>query len=347
MSELVHVPSSEEVARPDAIVAMELEVRERVRDISDLGVLASSSTNLNALAKALGGTKMAPYSMAAARRVEWQIGRVLGEPPGAGGDQKSDDRIESPASDLISADDVHKFRLIGTLNLDWDSIALWGRSRARLVKEALEARRVRSDDDPEILDGDFAEVLAYLDPGSVSMILTDPPYAMEYLPDYERLAVFAAEKLVDGGSLVCYTGHVILPQAIAVMSEHVRYWWLLALDHKSGTRQLPGVNVRVGWKPIMWFVKGTRRDANYVRDVVRGVTPEKQQHGWAQGVDEVLPLIEGLTSPDELVCDPFAGSGSFGRAAHKLGRRFIGADNRSALTSAGLLIPTDDRVTSG
>ena len=155
------------------------------------------------------------------------------------------------------------------------------------------------------------------EPGSVSMILTDPPYAMEALPDYGRLARFASEKLVDGGSLVCYTGHVILPQAIVLMSEHVRYWWLMALDHKSGTRQLPGVNVRVGWKPIMWFVKGTRRDSTYVRDVVRGVTPEKQQHGWAQGVDEVLPLIEGLTSPDELVCDPFAGSGSFGFAAHK------------------------------
>jgi DNA modification methylase len=38
------------------------------------------------------------------------------------------------------------------------------------------------------------------------------------------------------------------------------------------------------------------------------------------------PLIEFLTEPDETIVDPFAGSGTWGRITHEMGRRWIGAD---------------------
>ena len=182
---------------------------------------------------------------------------------------------------------------------------------------------------PEIRGGDFADALAGVEPGSVALILTDPPYALEALPLYDRLGAFAADKLMPGGSLLCYTGHATLPGALDALGRHLRYWWCLALEHSGNGQRLLRKRVRARWKPILWFVHGpTRADRPYIDDLVRGTPPAKQLHEWAQGIDEVIPLIEALSEPGDLICDPFAGSGSFGIAAHKTGRRFIGADDR-------------------
>ncbi|HEX6970238.1 MAG TPA: DNA methyltransferase [Micromonosporaceae bacterium] len=181
-------------------------------------------------------------------------------------------------------------------------------------------------DGPEVRAGDFAAVLADLEDGSVDLILTDPPYGDAALPSYARLAEFAAAKLKPGGSLICYTGQSILPGVLDTFDKHLRYWWTLSLDHSAGGQQLPGKWVFVEWKPIVWYVRGHREGRHYVADKVRGTRPDKDAHEWAQGAAEVEYLIESLTEIGALVVDPFAGSGSFGRTALKLGRRFVGAD---------------------
>lgn len=184
----------------------------------------------------------------------------------------------------------------------------------------------RNQEGPEIRRGDFADVLADLPDSSVDLILTDPPYGDEALPSYAKLAEFAAAKLKPGGSLVCYTGQSILPGVLDTLGKYLRYWWTLSLDHQHGGQQLPGKWVFVEWKPIVWFVREHRTGRSYVADKVRGTRPDKDQHEWAQGTAEVLYLIESLTDIGGVVVDPFAGSGSFGRAALSVGRRFVGAD---------------------
>lgn len=76
----------------------------------------------------------------------------------------------------------------------------------------------------------------------------------------------------------------------------------------------------------MWFVKGRRRDQTFIWDVIRGTEPDKAAHEWAQGVAEVVPIIEALSTRGELILDPFAGSGAFGVAATSVGRNYLGAD---------------------
>ncbi len=146
------------------------------------------------------------------------------------------------------------------------------------------------------------------------------------LPLYSDLGKHASRLLCPGGSLICYTGQATMPEALARLGEHLRYWWTLALDHHHGGQQLPGKWVMVEWKPLLWFVKDYRLGREYVADRLRGSAPEKAHHEWAQGIQEVAYLIERLTEPGELVIDPFAGSGAFGRAALALGRRFFGTD---------------------
>lgn len=181
----------------------------------------------------------------------------------------------------------------------------------------------------EIRRGDFQTVLADLDDNSVDLVVTDPPYGDQYTHLYGELAKWASAKLKPGGSLIAYVGQGNLPDVTAEMGPHLRYWWTLALMHKHGGQQLPGKWVMVEWKPLVWYVKGSRSGRLYVADRMSGSKPRKELHEWAQGVDEVAYLIEQLSEPGNLVVDPFAGSGSFGYAAQQLGRHFIGAENGS------------------
>jgi 16S rRNA G966 N2-methylase RsmD len=254
------------------------------------------------------------------------IARFLGEPRFDAGKVKKIIAAADSAAEWIEQnatdDDAQEFRnwLVRQQQEAWDARKIdgWLVDLIRRVRE----RQLT----PEIREGDFREVLADLPDNSVDLILTDPPYGEDAMPNYEWLSEFAAKKLKPGGSLLCYTGQAMLPEVLNALGEKLRYWWVCSLDHSHGGQQLPGKWVMVEWKPLVWYVNGNRAGNNYIADKLRGTRPNKEDHEWAQGIDEVFNLIESLTDPDGLVVDPFAGSGSFGKAALSLGRRFIGAD---------------------
>ena len=73
------------------------------------------------------------------------------------------------------------------------------------------------------------------------------------------------------------------------------------------------------------------RDHDYFIDHIKSTPPDQCVHPWAQSETEATYLIERLTEPGDLVVDPMMGSGTFCRAAIKLGRRAIGIEiNRHA-----------------
>ena len=119
------------------------------------------------------------------------------------------------------------------------------------------------------------------------------------------------------------------------MSRHLRYWWTLALIHTGDAPTMQYKGVRCRWKPVLWFVKGGRATSDMVADVLHGAPPDKSPHPWAQGVDEVRPLIRSLTTPGGLILDPFAGSGAFLWAAYLEGRRGLGFEIDAEHYAAG------------
>jgi ParB-like chromosome segregation protein Spo0J len=179
---------------------------------------------------------------------------------------------------------------------------------------------------PSLIVGDFREHADKIPDGSLSLIFTDPPYLRKNLSAFADLADFAARKLAVGGSLVCYCGHFALPDVLPMLAGHLRYWWICCAVHAGPTTIMREYGIRVGWKPLLWYVRKTRDGKpRIVCDTTHGER-EKGHHDWQQSESEAVHWIEALCPRDGIVCDPFLGSGTTAVAAKSLGRRWIGIE---------------------
>ena len=180
----------------------------------------------------------------------------------------------------------------------------------------------------DIRRGDFREVLADIPDHSVDIILTDPPYPQEYLPLWDDLGAFAARVLKPTGVLLAYSGQLHLPQVLAMLTQHLRWWWMCAIQHTGGSGYVVAGGRRIinNWKPLLVLAPKDAPLSTHFRDFIEGGGRQKELHNWEQSTDEAVRILQTFGHPNALVVDPFAGSGSFGRAALQTGMRFIGAE---------------------
>jgi hypothetical protein len=66
--------------------------------------------------------------------------------------------------------------------------------------------------------------------------------------------------------------------------------------HNGAARRLPGVFMIAEHKPVLMFVKGTRRGRTMLPDVLRPARRDKSAHPWGQGDGGIWPIIHHLTS---------------------------------------------------
>jgi DNA modification methylase len=181
----------------------------------------------------------------------------------------------------------------------------------------------------KLVQSDFQELdSATIEDSSVDLIFTDPPNKREWVPLYEPLGKLASRVLKEGGSLVMYAGHHALPQIFDYMKNSgLKYWWtLVAVVRDNGSPTLlQNQHVYVMWKPLLWFVKGSRlRTLDSIADLIDSKPPRKVLHDDGQSSADVEHVISKLTIQDDVVFDPLMGAARTGIAALRLKRRFIG-----------------------
>ncbi len=162
----------------------------------------------------------------------------------------------------------------------------------------------------------------YLD-NSVDLIFTDPMY--ESIPQYEQVAILGKRVLKEGGSLICYAPNCNLPEILKVMGEHLAYYWTISIRYAGRHSRYIGRSINICWMPMVWFIKGKRKNRTYVDDSI-GRPPEKDLHEWQKSVAEAEYYIGHVTKHGDTVLDPMLGTGTTGVAAIKLGRKFIGIE---------------------
>ena len=181
-----------------------------------------------------------------------------------------------------------------------------------------------------IYHGDAREVLTLL--GPVGSVVTDPVWpnadraltgaddparlfreALSVLPQHERIAVWLG-CLSDPRFLAPVTKPFVRQVFIEYSVPRIRTNWCLVTHdvvYLFGNRPAP----REGYKviPGRYFVTDHRAEARIA-------------HPCARALPAARYIIDKLTEPDDVLLDPFAGSGTTVIAAKDLGRKAIGIE---------------------
>lgn len=257
--------------------------------------------------------------------------------------------------------------MIGELYQWLDDHAMFDSWDVRKVIEygrGLQARAeaAEREEQERFVHGDWRAHLDKLADGSVSLVLTDPPYGMDYQSDYrldrdqerkhetissdESTAQAVAEiaqclqalmpKLKDDAHVFCFchwSNEADIRHAVELGGYQIR-GSLIWVKNNTGMG-----DVKTTFAPkherIIHAVKGSPVLFSRPADVLEADRCNSDRHPTEKPVALLKQLIEVTTTKDEIVVDPFAGVASTLVAAKELGRAFFGCEINEGYFNAG------------
>jgi len=199
----------------------------------------------------------------------------------------------------------------------------------------------------KIICGDCLEVMRDIPDKSVDLVLTDPPYGIDFQSckrkKEERFVKIANDKTPfiewvedafritkDGGAVVCFCRWDV-EQSFLDELNRVGYEVKSQLIwHKKGFGMGDLKREFAATHENAWFgIKGNynfpgKRPATVI--TMQKVDNDKIVHPNEKPVNLMAYLINTLTEPGMTILDPFLGSGTTAIAAHNTGRKFIGIE---------------------
>lgn len=180
--------------------------------------------------------------------------------------------------------------------------------------------------DYKLIQGDCRDVLPTLEDESIDLIMTDPPYAREYVPLYGFLAEEGARVLKEGHYLFAYCGTECLPDVLSLMTPHLDWFYLFVVEHRNSAPRLWYKHIMVGCKVVLAFTKGKPERLRWMNNIHRSERRDKRFHEWGQSEGFPAKIIEMLTDKGDLVLDPFLGGGTTMKVCQMTGRSCIGIE---------------------
>lgn len=193
---------------------------------------------------------------------------------------------------------------------------------------------------------------------TVDLILTDPPYCVsrdyqlgfsnmgrsgmnygewDYNFDQKEWINLCAPVVREGGSVIIFNDWKNLSYLVEALTE--QGFLIKDLIRWEKTNPMPrNVNSRyvMDFEVALWAVKGKKKwtfnkpdDAAYLRPMFRtGVLlgGKKRIHPTQKSLEVFAELIKIHSNENDIVFDPFSGSGTTAVACQKLNRRFIGCE---------------------
>jgi len=180
-----------------------------------------------------------------------------------------------------------------------------------------------------IIQGDCLKVMKDWLDNCVDLVLTDPPYGVGVDYDiYDDTEQNWFDMFMDAVPEMNRVGRMtIMPSCqinrLSWIYKALPPDWLVCW-HKGST----GCSGYIGfndWEPLL--VYGRNKNQLYMHDFFQCTpTDFSNGHPCPKPVHWALWLIERASDPNDIILDPFCGSGTTCVAAKMLGRRYIGID---------------------
>ncbi len=197
---------------------------------------------------------------------------------------------------------------------------------------------------PWLIQGDCLEKMKEIESGSVDMILTDPPYGMDFQSNHRKEKYSKIKNDKDLNWLGVWVDELFRVAAdntahYVFCSFHNVDKFKQSLEKKFKIKNMlvwEKNNTSMGdlkadfapkYEMIIFIQKG-RRFINGKRDpnILKFDRTGNKLHPTQKPVDLLQYLIEKFSDEGAVILDPFAGSGSTGVAAKNLNRKFIGIE---------------------
>jgi hypothetical protein len=207
-------------------------------------------------------------------------------------------------------------------------------------------KKVQSPEMNRIYNEDNWTLTERMEPESVDILFTDPPYVTEPLVDdmpmwewaYLRLAAIAGHVLKPSGFVITYAPQAHLPDIMDILktgstcgictndSPRLNYFWIIQSINSGPVIKAHKWNALCLHKPILIYQKGEfKSPSRCFADVLRGKR-QKRFHPWQQSIQDVIGILDRFMMPGQVLYDPFAGTGTTLLAGKLLGMQWIGAE---------------------
>lgn len=184
----------------------------------------------------------------------------------------------------------------------------------------------------DIIEGDCIEVMKTMSAGSINIVVTDPPYnvGLEYATIDDRRVDYRewCQQWFNEIKRVC-SGHILISVGQANLSLWAAMekpdWWLAWWKPAAMGRCVVGFN---NWEPIAVYKRGkmAKQGCDVIRATIDTRDKLQSEHPCPKPIDWAVKQLEMFSFPDDIVLDPFMGSGTTGVACKKMNRKFMGIE---------------------